>query len=51
MLLEPVQGEAGVVVPDEGYLPAVRRWCDGQNLLLILDEVQPGIGRCGALFA
>ena len=51
VLLEPIQGEAGVIVPDEGYLPAVRRWCDEQNVLLILDEVQTGIGRCGALFA
>ena len=51
VLLEPVQGEAGVNVPDDSYLPAVRRWCDKQNVLLILDEVQTGIGRCGALFA
>jgi predicted acetylornithine/succinylornithine family transaminase len=51
VLLEPVQGEGGVNVPDDSYLPAVRRWCDDQNLLLILDEVQTGVGRCGALFA
>lgn len=51
VFLEPVQGEGGVNVPDEGYLPAVRRWCDDQQLLLILDEVQTGVGRCGALFA
>ncbi len=51
VLLEPVQGEGGVNVPDDGYLPAVRRWCDEQRLLLIFDEVQTGIGRCGALFA
>ena len=51
VLLEPIQGEGGVIVPDDDYLPAVRRWCDEQNLLLILDEVQTGIGRCGALFA
>ena len=51
VLLEPVQGEGGVNVPDDDYLPAVRRWCDEQHLLLILDEVQTGIGRCGALFA
>ncbi len=51
VLLEPVQGEGGVIVPDDGYLPAVRRWCDEQNILLILDEIQTGIGRCGALFA
>jgi acetylornithine/N-succinyldiaminopimelate aminotransferase len=51
IMLEPVQGEGGVNVPDEGYLPAVRRWCDEQRLLLMLDEVQTGFGRCGALFA
>jgi len=51
VMLEPVQGEGGVNVPDDGYLPAVRRWCDEQNVLLILDEVQTGFGRCGALFA
>ena len=51
VLLEPIQGEGGVIVPDDDYLPAVRRWCDEQNVLLILDEVQTGIGRCGALFA
>ncbi len=50
VLLEPIQGEAGVNVPDEGYLRAVRAWCDEQNLLLILDEVQTGVGRCGRLW-
>jgi acetylornithine/N-succinyldiaminopimelate aminotransferase len=50
-MLEPIQGEGGVIVPDEDYLPAVRRWCDEQHILLILDEVQTGFGRCGALFA
>ncbi|HEY7064671.1 MAG TPA: aspartate aminotransferase family protein [Chloroflexota bacterium] len=50
VLLEPIQGEAGVYVPDEGYLRAVRQWCDEQHLLLILDEVQTGVGRCGALW-
>ncbi|MGB2695718.1 MAG: aspartate aminotransferase family protein [Dehalococcoidia bacterium] len=51
VLLEPVQGEGGVNVPDDDYLPAVRRWCDEQNILLAFDEVQTGIGRCGTLFA
>ncbi|HZU04508.1 MAG TPA: acetylornithine transaminase [Chloroflexota bacterium] len=51
VLLEPIQGEGGVNVPDEGYLQAVRAWCDEQRLLLILDEVQTGVGRCGALWA
>jgi predicted acetylornithine/succinylornithine family transaminase len=51
VMLEPIQGEGGVQVPDDGYLLAVRKLCDEQNVLLILDEVQTGIGRCGALFA
>ncbi len=51
ILLEPIQGEGGVNVPDDGYLPAVRQLCDDENVLLILDEVQTGVGRCGALFA
>ncbi len=51
IMLEPIQGEGGVNVPDDDYLPEVRRWCDEQHLLLILDEVQTGFGRCGTLFA
>jgi acetylornithine/N-succinyldiaminopimelate aminotransferase len=51
IMLEPIQGEGGVNVPAADYLPAVRRWCDEEKLLLILDEVQTGLGRCGALFA
>ncbi len=50
VILETVQGEGGVNVPSPGYLPAVRRWCDEQKLLLVLDEVQTGIGRTGRLF-
>ncbi len=50
IMLEPVQGEGGVIVPNEGYLPAVRDWCDEQGLLLIYDEIQTGIGRLGTLF-
>ena len=50
VMLEPVQGEGGVNVPSEGYLAEVRQWCDDNGLLLILDEVQTGIGRLGALF-
>ena len=50
VLLEPVQGEAGVIIPDEDYLTRVRGWCDSQGLLMILDEVQTGIGRLGSLF-
>ncbi len=51
VLLEPVQGEAGVVVPHDAYLRAVRDLCDRHATLLILDEVQTGLGRTGAWFA
>lgn len=50
VLLEPIQGEGGVVVPPRGYLAAVRRLCDERGLLLLFDEVQTGIGRTGHLF-
>ena len=50
IMLEPVQGEGGVNIPDEGYLKAVRAWCDEKGILLILDEVQTGIGRIGTMF-
>lgn len=50
VLVEPVQGEGGVNVPSEGYLKALRELCDRQNVLLILDEVQTGMGRTGKLF-
>ena len=51
VMLEPVMGEIGVITPSPGYLRAVREWCDEQNLLLILDEVQTGLGRTGRWFA
>jgi len=51
VMLEPIQGEGGVNLPDEGYLKAVRAWCDEKGILLILDEIQTGIGRTGTLFA
>ena len=51
IMLEPIQGEGGVIVPNPSYLPAVRAWCDQQNLLLIADEVQTGMCRTGPLFA
>ncbi len=51
IMLEPIQGEGGVNVPNPSYLPAVRRWCDENNILLILDEVQTGMCRTGPLFA
>ncbi len=47
VLLEPVQGEGGIVVPPEGYLQGVRELCDRRGALLLLDEVQTGIGRLG----
>lgn len=51
VLLEPVQGEQGVVVPPDDYWPAVRRTCDEAGVLLIADEVQSGLGRTGTTFA
>jgi acetylornithine/N-succinyldiaminopimelate aminotransferase len=51
VMLEPVMGEIGVIPAQPGYLAAVRRWCDEHNLLLILDEIQTGLGRTGRWFA
>ncbi len=51
VMLEPLQGEGGVNIPDEGYLAAVRDWCRQKGMLLILDEIQTGLGRTGTLFA
>jgi predicted acetylornithine/succinylornithine family transaminase len=51
VMIEPVQGEGGVNLPDNGYLSEVRTWCDQKGILLVLDEVQTGIGRIGTLFA
>ena len=51
VLVEPIQGESGVLIPDPGYLPGIRRICDEKGLLMIADEVQTGIGRTGTLFA
>ncbi|KAI2895358.1 hypothetical protein CBS147343_8911 [Aspergillus niger] len=48
-LIEPIQGEAGIIVPDDSYLQAVRALCDEHNVLLISDEIQTGIGRTGKL--
>jgi ornithine--oxo-acid transaminase len=50
-MVEPIQGEAGVVVPDEGYLSGVRKLCNKYNVLFIADEVQTGIARTGKLLA
>jgi acetylornithine/N-succinyldiaminopimelate aminotransferase len=51
VMLEPILGESGVIPAPDGYLEGVRAWCDAQNLLLILDEIQTGLGRTGAWFA
>jgi acetylornithine/N-succinyldiaminopimelate aminotransferase len=51
ILLEPIQGEGGVNVPNPSYFPAVRKWCDENNILLMADEVQTGMCRTGPLFA
>ena len=51
IIVEPIQGENGVVVPPDDYLPGLRRLCDEHGILLILDEVQTGFGRTGKLFA
>lgn len=51
VMLEPIQGEAGIVVPDEGYLTGVRQLCDKNGWLMIVDEIQTGVGRTGHWFA
>jgi ornithine--oxo-acid transaminase len=51
VLVEPIQGEAGVIVPPTGYLAQMRRLCDEHNVLLIADEIQSGLGRTGELLA
>ncbi len=51
VMVEPIQGESGVVIPSPGYLQGIRRICDEKGLLMIADEVQTGIGRTGTLFA
>lgn len=51
VIIEPVQGEAGVIVPESGYLKALRDRCDETGALLVFDEVQTGMGRTGELFA
>lgn len=51
VLLEPIQGEGGILVPDTGYLAGVRKLCDDNNWLMIVDEIQTGMGRTGHWFA
>lgn len=50
VLLEPIQGEAGIVLPPKGFLKDLRTLCDAQNVLMVLDEVQSGLGRTGRMF-
>jgi len=50
-LVEPIQGEAGVIIPPEGYLREAKRLCEKHNVVLILDEIQTGLGRTGKLLA
>jgi putrescine aminotransferase len=50
VILEPIQGEGGVIVPPDGYLPAVRQVCTERGVLMLLDEVQTGLGRTGKMF-
>ena len=49
-LVEPIQAEAGVIIPPDGYLAAARRVCADENVLLVVDEIQTGLGRTGKLF-
>ncbi len=51
VMVEPIQGEAGVIIPPNGYLKALRQLADASGILLIVDEIQTGMGRTGALFA
>ncbi len=51
VLIEPIQGEAGVIIPPDGYLRAIREVCDRAGVLLVADEIQSGLGRAGTTFA
>ncbi|MEB3983113.1 4-aminobutyrate--2-oxoglutarate transaminase [Mycobacterium sp. 663a-19] len=51
VLIEPIQGEGGFIVPAEGFLPALREWCRANDVVFIADEVQTGFARTGAMFA
>lgn len=51
ILLEPIQGEAGIIIPPNGYLKQIRELCDSHNIAFVCDEIQSGLGRSGKLFA
>ncbi|WP_110953117.1 aspartate aminotransferase family protein [Anaerosinus massiliensis] len=51
IIIEPIQGEGGIIVPPQEYIPALRNLCDEKNILLICDEIQTGLGRTGQMFA
>ena len=51
VMVEPIQAEGGIIVPGDDYLRTLREWCDEQQMLLILDEIQVGMGRTGTLWA
>ena len=50
VLLEPIQGEGGILIPPDGYLAEVKKLCTKNNILFLLDEIQTGLGRCGKMF-
>jgi len=50
LIMEPIQGEAGIIIPDEGFLANARKICKQNNVLFVLDEIQTGLGRTGKLF-
>lgn len=51
VIVEPIQGEGGIILPPEGYLKAVRQFCTKHNMLMIVDEVQSGVGRTGKFYS
>lgn len=51
VLIEPIQGEGGIVIPPDGYLKAVRALCNKRHIMMLADEIQSGLGRCGRMFA
>ena len=51
LLIEPIQGEGGVVIPAEGYLPALQQWAHEHGIVVVADEIQTGLGRTGKMFA